>query len=300
MCRPGRSAGEVVVGVDTSPALETALRAALSTRALTRRAAELGVDPATVSAILAAGDVPVRRVGDRAAHAAALDGPVTLALLATTVLMFAIVVYGQWVLVGVVEEKTNRVVEVILAAVSPPRLLAGKVLGLGVLGLGQVSGLVLAAWATSRLTSGVALPSGTPATAVAVLVWFVLGYAFYATAFAAVGALVTRQEEAQNASLPLVLALAGIYMATTTALSSDTGAEGLLRVLSLLPPSAPMTMPARVAMGTATAWELAVSVTLMLAGVAVMIRLAARVYVGGLLSTRRRLPLREAWRSTPT
>ena len=101
---------------------------------------------------------------------------------------------------GVTEEKSSRVVELLLTTLSPRRLLAGKVLGVGLLGLAQLVVAGGAALAAGRLAGGAGLPSAAPETVALVLLWFVLGYVFYSVAFAAVGALVSRQEDLAGAT----------------------------------------------------------------------------------------------------
>ena len=96
---------------------------------------------------------------------------------------------------SVTEEKSSRVVELLLTTLSPRRLLAGKVLGIGLLGLAQLLLAGGAALAAGQLAGGAGLPSAAPEAVALVLLWFVLGYVFYSVAYAAVGALVSRQED---------------------------------------------------------------------------------------------------------
>lgn len=114
---------------------------------------------------------------------------------------------GATVASGVVEEKSSRVVEIILSTTTPRRLLAGKVLGVGLLSLGQLLVVILAGLAAAVPTGIVDLPHATPGVAGLLALWFVLGYALFACAFAAVGALVSRQEDLASAQLPLMLVL---------------------------------------------------------------------------------------------
>jgi ABC-2 type transport system permease protein len=127
---------------------------------------------------------------------------------------------------------------------------------------------------------------------VLVLGWFVLGFAFYASLFAMAGAVASRVEELQNTTAPITFVLMGGYLAAIFA-AGDPGGT-LARVTSYLPPAAPMVMPIRMAAGEAAPWELVASVAVVLASVAVVVRIAGRVYAGGALRTRRRVKLREA------
>jgi ABC-2 type transport system permease protein len=115
------------------------------------------------------------------------------------VLFMALVFFGQAVAEGVTEEKSSRVVELLLTTVSPRRLLAGKILGIGMLGLALLFVPGAAALAAGQLAGGAGLPSAAPEAVALVLLWFILGYFFYSVAFAAVGALVSRQEDLNTA-----------------------------------------------------------------------------------------------------
>ena len=141
------------------------------------------------------------------------DARAGLAFFAILLLYGQLIAYGYIVASGVVEEKASRVIEVLLATLKPRDLLAGKVLGLGVLGLTQLLLTafigVAVAGATGALTVDAALIS---AIALA-LVWFVLGYAFYASLYAAAGALVPRQEELQSTTTPLTMAILVAFFA---------------------------------------------------------------------------------------
>ena len=126
-------------------------------------------------------------------------------------------------------------------------------------------------------------------------VWYILGFAFYAVAYAAAGSLVSRQEEAQNAAFPLTMMLMAAYFIASF---SITGENPVLRVASLLPIFALMTMPLRIAGGDAAAWEIALSLTLMVMATYGLIRFAGRVYSGGLLQGVGRVKWREAFRAS--
>ncbi len=279
--------GEVLVEDGTDPQLTTLLSATVSAGAIAQRAADLGVSQDELAALLAA-PVTVRNI--EPADKAEEDNR-NAALLGTIVLFVSIVTYGQWILIGVIEEKTNRVVEVVLGTVRPHVLMAGKVLGIGALGLGQlllIMGVVIAGIAYSD----VEFPTAAATIFATLVVWFVLGFVFYATAYAAAGSMVSRQEEAQNAAFPLTMVLMAAYF---VAAFSFTGDNPLLRIASLLPPFAPMTMPLRMSTGDAAGWEVALSLTLMVITTYLLVLLAGRIYSGGLLKTGKKVKLREAW-----
>lgn len=286
--------GEGVITSDaTAQALATLAAASLTAIELTDRAERLGLSPNQVAQLLAIDQPAVTSITGE--DETADGGAETLALFTTILLFVSIVTYGQWILVGVIEEKSNRVVEVVVGTVPPRLLLTGKVVGIGLLGLIQLVVIAIVAFTALRITGGASLPPTTGAAVAATAFWFLAGFAFYATAYAAAGALVTRQEEAQNAAFPLTLVLMSAYFVATFSVSGDNPVIG---VTSLLPPFAPMTMPLQIALGRASGAEIAISAVLMVIGVAVLLQVAARIYRGGILRSGGKIKINEAWRSS--
>lgn len=210
-------------------------------------------------------------------------------------LYMAVLLYGSMILTGVTEEKTNRVVEVLLAAFEPWQLLAGKILGIGLLGLSQFVGTVVIAMVGIELTGIVDLPEFPIDSILILLLWFILGYSFFAVMFGAAGALVSRAEDAQSVVAPISLvAVAGFFIAIQ-AVNNPTSTLSV--VTTFIPPTAPFVAPVRFAFQAIPLWQMAVSVALMALTIAVITRLAGRVYLGGLLRFGSRVKVREAFRS---
>ena len=130
------------------------------------------------------------------------------------ILMFiGIFSYGSWVLTGVVEEKQSRVVKVVLSTVRPRDLLMGKVLGIGLLALAQLVVLVaVGIEAVAALLGRLVLPATTPGAVFQLLIWFILGFAFYSTTMGFLGSLASRVEEASTASMPVTLTATTAYI----------------------------------------------------------------------------------------
>jgi ABC-2 type transport system permease protein len=204
--------------------------------------------------------------------------------------------FGFTVLTGVVEEKQSRVVEVVLSTVRPRDLLMGKVLGIGILGLLQLGVFVVAALAAAALTDRFTLPETTP-TAIALLaVWFLLGYALYATALGFLGALASRMEEASNASTPVtMIAMASYFVAVFAVINDPSGP--VAQVATYLPPSAPFVVPLRAAYDAIGPLEILVAIAVTVLGIWILFSVGARVYAGAVLQTAGRMKLRDAWRS---
>jgi ABC-2 type transport system permease protein len=202
---------------------------------------------------------------------------------------------GYFVAMGVVEEKSSRVVELLLSTLRPRHLLAGKILGLGLLGLGQLLLLAVLGLAVAGLGGALDVNGDVIAAAALALVWFVVGYAFYAAAFACAASLVSRQEDLQSVLTPLTLVLM-IGFFVSFGVANDPGGT-LAQVVSFVPPIAPMTMPPRIALGEAGALDVAGALAMTLGATALLVPLAARIYSGAVLRTGGTIKLREAWRA---
>lgn len=214
-------------------------------------------------------------------------------MMAAFVLFSLLVMYGSWVLYGVVEERTTRVVEVLLATIRPTVFLAGKIIGIGVVALGQAALLGGATLATSA-AMGDALPEFGPVKLLTTLAWFLGGYVVYATLYAAAGTLAARQEEAGNVAGPISVLLILSYGAAT-AVGADPP-TGILVLASIVPPFSALVMPVRMAAHPVPTWELALAIFLLVACAAIVIRLAGRIYARGALRGAARVRYRDALR----
>jgi ABC-2 type transport system permease protein len=222
------------------------------------------------------------------------DAAALVAFAGALLLFMSLAFYGQWVISGVVEEKNNRVVEVILSAVRARDLLAGKVIGIGSLGFAQL--VLVAALAVGLLVAGTFdAPTELGGDMALIVPWFVLGYALYAVAYAVAGALASSQQNAETAGQPVTYALIAVFWAGYATLASN--AEGTLAsLLTVFPLSAPLVLPARSALVGVPLWQHALAVVLVLAAIYTLVRFAGRVYAHGLLHGGSRLGLRAAWR----
>ena len=212
----------------------------------------------------------------------------------TVLLFMAISTYGAMVMSGVVEEKSSRVVEVLLARMPARNLLAGKISGIGLLGLGQIALTVLVALVALTVVDSVDIPAARGAVLAWVVVWFVLGYSLYATVFGALGALASRPEDTQSAAGPVTVVLVAGYFVSFAAIGSPDTAWA--KLVSFVPATAPLAMPNRIAMGAAAWWEPLLAVALTLAAIAGLVVFGGRVYSGGILHSGPTLTLRAAWR----
>jgi ABC-2 type transport system permease protein len=200
--------------------------------------------------------------------------------------------YNMWTLYGVMEEKSSRVVEVLLAAVRPLQLLVGKVLGIGLVAFGQAALIIVVALGLARAVGSDLLHGTGPLELASALLWLALGYGFYCWVYAAAGSTAERQDQIQALAFPLSIPMIlGYVTALTVASSGNT--NPFFDVLSYLPPTAPFAMPILVGLGKVTWWEFAASVGICVVGIVVMARVAAGIYRRSILRTGRRVGLRE-------
>jgi ABC-2 type transport system permease protein len=217
---------------------------------------------------------------------------VVAAVIGAGLLYGLLILFGQFIAQGVVEEKASRVVELLLATMKPWQLLAGKIVGLGVLGLTQIVVIAVVGVAGAIAFDVVDIPGDLIGTAVSVVLWFVLAYAFYAAIFAVVASLVSRQEDLGTVLMPTTLVLVAAFVVGIQAAGNPDGT--LAVVTSYVPGLSPLVMPVRQAAGEVAAWEIALAVVLMLVAIAVIVRIGGRIYAGALLRTTGRTKMREA------
>lgn len=254
-----------------------------------------GVQGDAVAAILAPQPLAVVPMNPESEEESTKEG---LVYFGTILLYGQILGFGYWVASGVVEEKSSRVVEVLLAKVPPGQLLAGKVTGIGVVALGQLIALVVIGLVTAAATGSVDLPPETVTVALQLIAWFVLGFALYSCLFAAAGAIASRAEELQSTTTPLTFLTMGSFFAAITAGGDPSGP--VAQVATFIPFSAPMVLPIRVAAGEIELWAVLASVAIVLVSIVGAIMLAARVYAGGAMHLRGQLKLRQALKARET
>ena len=276
-------------GTGADGSLERLLQEAAAAVALD----ELSGEAARAAEILSVDTLDVRSLSTL--DSADRDARVLVALGGLFLMYMAILSYGSWTLAGVTEEKTSRVVEVLLATVKPWQLLAGKIIGIGILGLTQFIATIAIAIVAVRVTGAFELPAIPVASLPLLVLWFVLGYALYATGMGAAGALVSRMEDAQSVATPFtIMSVIGFFVSFQVL---DDPSSTLARVTSLFPPTAPFAAPVRAAFGAIPWWEMTLSVVLMMISIVVLVRFAGRAYSGGLLRFGNKVSWKEAVRS---
>ena len=214
----------------------------------------------------------------------------------------SIVIYGQTIMSGVLEEKTTRVAEVVMSSVPTDTLLAGKVLGVGAVGLTQQIIWIVTTYVLLQLRAPIMAKFGAPAMSFTLpaislgaglifLLFFLFGFIFYSSLFAAVGSSVNSESEARQAASPLMIMIISTAVFIQPVLLNPTGTTA--RVLSLVPFSSPIIMPIRMAVIGIPPLELAASLGFLAIGCIAALWLASRIYRVGLLMYGKRPSIRE-------
>lgn len=287
------TAPTVLVVSDLGGGLHRVLDVVAGRAVLDARLSSLHADPAAVEQQVASAHVTVEPLERHATdHASRLGMGITAAVL----LYMSLTIYGQTVAQGVVEEKANRVVELLLPVVRPWQLMLGKVAGIAVVGLLQLVVFMSVGLAAAVGSGGLDLPaSAAVGTAVWSVVWYVIGFLVYALLSAGAAALVSRQEEVGNTVGP-VLMLLFVPLALGSVLLPKDPHSPLVAAMSLVPLFAPVLFPLREAVGAVPLWQEVTATSLGVLSVPALIWLAGRVYQHGILHTGSRMRLAMALR----
>ena len=247
-----------------------------------------GLSPAQATQLAQARALPVQSLRSGGISAATRAAAVVALLL-----MFVMLTqYNTWTLVGVMEEKASRVIEVLLAAVGPAKLLGGKVLGIGLVVFAQAALVFGFAFALAHAVGSDLIHGTAPAVLLSALIWLVLGYAFYSWVYAAAGSMTERQAHVQALAFPLALPLIFAYLMATTTLASGNPST-FFEVLAYLPPTAPFAVVVLTSLGAIAWWQFAISVAVTVVCTVAIARLATVVYERAILRTGARVRLRD-------
>lgn len=285
-----RGSVTVITEKEISANLRVIVESSVAQQAQSNALTAAGVDPAQIATTTAAAGVTVET----------LDPPdpeqgqrIALSIAAVALLYMQIMLFGTYVAMGVVEEKSSRVVELLLSTLRPLQLLWGKVLGIGSVGLLQLAAYAVAGVGTG-LATGLLTVTGT---AIGVLIgtigWFILGFAFFAVLYAAAGSMVSRQEDVNATAAPLVILIVAMFGIATSTVSNPEGT--LSNVLSWIPPFSAILMPLRIAAGVATPFQIVGTILLMLSVTVFFSIIAAKIYQRSILRIGKVVSWKEAF-----
>lgn len=283
----------VVVKKNLSDNLRNAFNVLASQLTLSQEIKRLGGDPAKVAADVAQAKPEVTSLEPPYPYQ---PQQLAIGIIAGILIYLSLMINGQSVAQGVVEEKSSRVVELLLATIRPWQLMAGKVAGIGLVGLIQMA-IIGGVGLIAGKVIGVLTISASAAlgTVIWLVVWFLLGFVTYSLVFAALAALVSRQEDVGGVTTPALMFVVLGYVLGISILPGDPG-NRLCEVLSVIPVFAPTMMPMRLAMGGVPGWEAALAVLLALITIPALVWLSGRIYRNAVVRSGARVKLKDALR----
>jgi ABC-2 type transport system permease protein len=293
-----RYAGRNASAFGETEAIQTAIRNSLMQQRMERD----GLDPLKADAVTKIRvDMSTEKIDEKGRGGSGMASAIFGGVIAFLLYM-SIILYGQNILAGVLEEKTTRVAEVVVASVNTSTLLAGKVIGVGAVGLTQQFVWIVSTVVLWKFRVAIMLKLGMPAMAMTfpavsagmlalLLTFFLLGFIFYASLFAAVGAMSGSPEDARQAAQPVMMLLIGSVIFWQPVLLSPNGK--LAVVMSSLPFSAPILMPIRMSATQVPWYQLAWTIAGLVVACCAAIWVSARIYRVGLLMTGKRPSLKE-------
>ena len=286
------------------------LRAALNQAVQSTRLSSEGIDPVKLATALRPVDFRAEKTGGRGVSGSAEGGQI-IGMLMGFAIYLAVLLYGGAIMNGVLEEKRDKIVEVIVSSLRARELMVGKVLGIGAAGLLQM--LVWVASVALVLTYATAIAGlfgkGDPATIAAMnqiipkvpmsvgiifIIFFTGGFFIYSTLFATVGSIATTNQEAQQLMFPAMMPIIlGFFMSIT---AMENPESGMAVVSSLFPLTSPFVMPVRAAAGSASLVQIAISVVLLIVTGMLLLYLAGKIYRVGIFATGKKPTMRELGR----
>lgn len=291
-----------------SPSDMGALQRTLRQAVLLEKLDRAGIDPGLMMSSVRPVSMETERLSQGEVTGQSGEASFALAYAMSFILYMALLLYGVQVMTSTVEEKSNRINEILVSSLRPFELMLGKVIGVGSVGLLQLSIWAGTAWvltsqraaigtmlgASPEAATQMAIPAIPGPLMVVFLLYFVLGFFFYAAAYAAVGSTCSTVQETQQASFPVTLFVIVGLLLMFRLLDEPNGQFG--RVLSLVPPFAPFVTPVRYSLSPLPWTELALSVIAMMVGVLAMAWVAGRIYRVGILMYGKRPRLSEMLR----
>lgn len=286
----GSGAYTAVTESELTGALRAVVEGSVQTQATDAALTQQGVDQATLAAQTANAVVTVDAIDPPDPEA---GQRVALSLAAVFILYAQIIGFGMYVAMGVVEEKSSRVVELLLSTVRPLQLLWGKILGIGAVGILQLAAYGAAGVGTG-LATGMLTVTGTAISVFAgTLGWFVLGFAFFAVLYAAGGSMVSRQEDVNSTTMPLLILIMAMFFAAFYSVGDPEST--LSNVLSWIPPFSAVMMPLRIAAGVAPLYQIVGTALIMAATTAGLAVVAAKIYQRSILRIGKTVTWKEAF-----
>ncbi|HEX2144387.1 MAG TPA: ABC transporter permease [Glycomyces sp.] len=278
-------------GVDSG--LQNQLDSAWQAASVQTNLADAGLTDAQIAQALTVQPLDAVTLGASGGAGSPLD--YFTGLIISIIMFMMLMTPAQYIAMGVVEEKSSRIVEILLTSLKPWQLLGGKVIGLGAISLVNLVAMVGVGLGVAAATGMLAdLPPGTASAAVSTIGWYLIALVLFGTLAGGVGSLVSRQEEAGSVLTPLIMSLSLSYVGAIFLLNAPTST--FAQVLSIVPPFSAITMPTRMAIADVPAWEIALAIGLLALAAAGALALGSQLYKRSVLYTGSRMKLTDALR----
>lgn len=271
--------------------LQALLDSAWQSATVEARLGDAGLSPDEIRQALTTEPLEIVSLSDESSVIGPLD--YFTGLIISVIMFMMLMTPVQYIAMGVVEEKSSRIVEILLTSLKPWQLLGGKVIGLGVISLVNLVAMVAVGLGVAAGTGLLSdLPPGTASAALSSIGWWLVAFLLFGTLAGGVGSLVSRQEDAGSVLTPLIMTLSVSYVGAIFLLNAPT--SSFAQVLSIVPPFSGITMPTRMAVAEVPLWEIALALGLLAAAAVGSLALGATLYKRSVLYTGSRLKLGEA------
>lgn len=251
---------------------------------------EAGVAPETLQQISAPVSFELQALEERAKSAEELNQTRGIVYIMLFFMYFAVIMYGQMISTEVATEKSSRVMEILISSVSPVSQMFAKIIGIALVGLTQFAIFLSVGYfsiqrsveaGSASFIGGLGLTDIQPSTIIYAVVFFLLGYLLFATLAATLGSLVSRLEDAQQMTAPMVMLIVAAFMIAMFGLASPDSA--FITISSYFPFFTPLIMFLRVGMLDVPIWEVSLSLAVLVGSIALLGWIGARIYRGGVL-----------------
>lgn len=283
------------------------LRQALTPLVITERLSRSGVDPSVALRATTPVSLDSRKVTQGKLTGESGEATFALAYAMGIILYMALLLYGTQVMTSIIEEKSNRIIEILVSSLTPFQMLLGKVVGVGLVSLLQIGiwataavllsenrGTVMGWFGLETAGAGIGLPAMDPGLVAVFLVFFALGFLLYSSAYAAVGSMCNTVQETQQAQMPVMMFVLVGFFSTFALLRDPTST--FAKVAGFIPPLAPFVVPVRYSLSPIPIAELLAAAATTVIGLLAVVWVAARIYRVGILMYGKRASLKDVVR----
>lgn len=231
----------------------------------------------------------------------AASGNVFAVMLLSLVLFYAIYFCAYQVSSSITTEKTSKIMETLVTSTTPRTIVLGKTLGIGIVGLVQVLAIIIVSVVSAKMfltediiSNVLDLSNITPYLAIITIIYFLLGYFLFAMLYALTGSTVSKPEDINSANSPIaILAVIGFYLSYFSMMNPSSKINV---VSSIIPISAPFSMPFRIMLGTATTSQVVLSIGILIISICIVAKISIKIYSSAILNYGTKLNIKEMFK----